>query len=164
MSTGVPELDTILGGGLTGNRSYLLEGTPGGGKTTLALQFLLEGARAGEPALYITLSETAAELREVGRSHGWTLDGIELFELVSEDGLHPESEQSILDPSEVELGETIAGVMECVDRLRPVRVVFDSLSEMPENLLRKPFRMSGLAGAVTRALEPGRPLERSAQA
>lgn len=130
VSTGIPELDTILGGGLTGNRSYLLEGTPGSGKTTIALQFLLEGARAGEPGLYITLSETAAELREVGRSHGWTLDGIELFELVSEDGLHPESEQSILDPSEVELGETIAGVMECVDRLRPMRVVFDSLSEM----------------------------------
>lgn len=130
ISTGVPELDTILGGGLTGNRSYLLEGTPGSGKTTIALQFLLEGVRAGEPGLYITLSETAAELREVGRSHGWTLDGIELFELVSEDGLDPDSEQSILDPSEVELGETIAGVMECVDRLRPARVVFDSLSEM----------------------------------
>ena len=130
VSTGVPELDTILGGGLTAKRSYLLEGTPGSGKTTIALQFLLEGARAGEPGLYITLSETAAELREVGRSHGWTLDGIELFELVSEDGLHPESEQSILDPSEVELGETIAGVMECVDRLKPMRVVFDSLSEM----------------------------------
>ncbi len=130
VSTGVPELDTTLGGGLTAKRSYLLEGTPGSGKTTIALQFLLEGARAGEPGLYITLSETAAELREVGRSHGWTLDGIELFELVSEDVLHPESEQSILDPSEVELGETIAGVMECVDRLRPSRVVFDSLSEM----------------------------------
>ncbi len=112
VSTGVPELDTILGGGLTGNRSYLLEGTPGSGKTTIALQFLLEGVRAGEPGLYITLSETAAELREVGRSHGWSLDGIELFELVSEDGLDPDSEQSILDPSEVELGETIAGVME----------------------------------------------------
>lgn len=130
VSTGVPELDTILGGGLTANRSYLLEGTPGSGKTTIALQFLLEGVRAGESALYITLSETAEELREVGRSHGWALDGIELFELVSEDGLHPESEQSILDPSEVELGETIAGVMECVDRLKPARVVFDSLSEM----------------------------------
>lgn len=130
VSTGVPELDTILGGGLPGNRSYLLEGTPGSGKTTIALQFLLEGVRAGEPGLYITLSETAAELREVGRSHGWALDGIELFELVSEDGLDPDSEQSILDPAEVELGETIAGVMECVDRLRPSRVVFDSLSEM----------------------------------
>lgn len=130
ISTGIGELDHILGGGLTTNRSYLLEGTPGSGKTTIALQFLLEGARMGEKGLYITLSETAAELREVARSHHWDLDGIELFELVSEDGLDPDSEQSILEPSEVELGETIQGVIECVDRLRPSRVVFDSLSEM----------------------------------
>ncbi|MDP1914381.1 ATPase domain-containing protein [Brevundimonas sp.] len=130
ISTGTAELDTVLGGGLTANRSYLLEGTPGSGKTTIALQFLLEGVRQDERGLYITLSETAAELKDVAHSHGWTLDGIELFELVSEDGLHPESEQSILDPSEVELGETIAGVMACVERLQPSRVVFDSLSEM----------------------------------
>ena len=130
VSTGIADLDNILGGGLTKDRAYLLEGTPGSGKTTIALQFLLEGARAGEKGLYITLSETAAELREVARSHSWTLDDIELFELVSEDGLDPESEQSILEPSEVELGETIQGVMDCVDRLRPSRVVFDSLSEM----------------------------------
>ncbi|MGZ9099172.1 MAG: ATPase domain-containing protein [Brevundimonas sp.] len=131
VSTGIADLDAVLGGGgLTAGRSYLLEGTPGSGKTTIALQFLLEGARQNEPGLYITLSETAEELREVGASHGWSLDGIELFELVSEEGLDPESEQSILDPSEVELGETIAGVIDCVDRLRPVRVVFDSLSEM----------------------------------
>jgi circadian clock protein KaiC len=128
ISTGVA--DDILGGGLTKARSYLLEGTPGSGKTTIALQFLLEGAHVGERGLYITLSETAAELREVARSHNWTLDEIELFELVSEEGLDPESEQSILEPSEVELGETIGGVIECVDRLRPSRVVFDSLSEM----------------------------------
>jgi circadian clock protein KaiC len=130
ISTGIAELDDILGGGLTKARSYLLEGTPGSGKTTIALQFLLEGARVGERGLYITLSETAAELREVARSHNWSLDQIELFELVSEEGLDPESEQSILEPSEVELGETIEGVIECVDRLRPSRVVFDSLSEM----------------------------------
>lgn len=130
ISTGVVELDNILGGGLTADRSYLLEGTPGSGKTTIALQYLLEGARQGDRGLYITLSETAAELREVSASHGWSLDGIELFELVNEDGLDPDSEQSILDPSEVELGETIQGVMDCVDRLRPARVVFDSLSEM----------------------------------
>jgi circadian clock protein KaiC len=130
ISTGIADLDDILGGGLTKARSYLLEGTPGSGKTTIALQFLLEGAAAGERGLYITLSETAAELREVARSHNWSLDDIELFELVSEDGLDPESEQSILEPSEVELGETIEGVIECVDRLRPSRVVFDSLSEM----------------------------------
>ncbi|MES2904264.1 MAG: ATPase domain-containing protein [Pseudomonadota bacterium] len=128
--TGIAEFDTVLGGGLTPNRSYLLEGTPGTGKTTIALQFLLEGARAGEKGLYITLSETAAELREVAKSHDWSLDGIELFELVNEDGLDPDSEQSILDPSEVELGETINGVRERVDALRPARVVFDSLSEM----------------------------------
>ena len=130
VSTGIADLDNILGGGLTKDRAYLLEGTPGSGKTTIALQFLLEGARAGERGLYITLSETAAELREVARSHNWSLKDIELFELVNEDGLDPDSEQSILEPSEVELGETIQGVMECVDRLRPSRVVFDSLSEM----------------------------------
>lgn len=130
ISVGIPDLDNILGGGLTTNRAYLLEGTPGSGKTTIALQFLLEGARHGESGLYITLSETAAELREVGRSHNWDLSDIELFELVSGDGLDPDAEQSILEPSEVELGETIQGVMECVDRLKPSRVVFDSLSEM----------------------------------
>ena len=130
ISTGIPELDSVLGGGLTAQRVYLMEGTPGSGKTTIALKFLLEGVSKGEPGLYITLSETAAELREVARSHRWSLDGIELFELIAEDGLDLESEQSILDPSEVELGETIQGVMECVDRIRPARIVFDSLSEL----------------------------------
>lgn len=130
ISTGIKELDDILGGGLTANRSYLLEGTPGSGKTTIALQFLLEGAMREEKGLYITLSETAVELREVAKSHDWVLDGIELFELVNEQGLDPDSEQSILEPSEVELGETIQGVIDCVDRLRPSRIVFDSLSEM----------------------------------
>lgn len=130
VSTGIAELDNVLGGGLTADRSYLLEGTPGSGKTTIALQFLLEGERSGERGLYITLSETAAELREVAQSHNWSLGGIELFELVNEEGLDPDSEQSILEPSEVELGETLKGVRECVDRIRPTRVVFDSLSEM----------------------------------
>ena len=130
ISTGIPDLDNVLGGGLTAQRVYLLEGTPGSGKTTIALQFLLDGAREGEKGLYITLSETAAELREVARSHNWSLDDVEIFELVSEDGLDLDSEQSILEPSEVELGETIKGVMDCVDRFRPSRVVFDSLSEL----------------------------------
>lgn len=130
ISTGIREFDAILGGGLTGERVYLLEGTPGSGKTTIALQFLLEGAARREPGLYITLSETSAELKEVARSHNWTLDNIDLFELISEDGLDLDTEQSILEPSEVELGETIRGVMECVDRIRPKRIVFDSLSEL----------------------------------
>ena len=128
--TGIADLDDVLGGGLTAHRSYLLEGTPGSGKTTIAMQFLIEGARLGESGLYITLSETIAELREVAASHGWPLDGIELFELVTEHGLDPDSEQSILEPSEVELGETLRGVRECVDRVKPSRVVLDSLSEM----------------------------------
>ena len=89
ISIGIADLDNILGGGLTASRSYLVEGTPGSGKTTIALQFLLEGARRGEKGLYITLSETAAELREVARSHNWDLSDIELFELVSSDGLDP---------------------------------------------------------------------------
>jgi circadian clock protein KaiC len=130
ISTGIADFDTILGGGLTPERVYLLEGTPGSGKTTIALQFLLDGAARGEVGLYITLSETAAELTEVARSHHWSLDGIELFEMINEEGLDLDTEQSILEPSEVELGETIRGVMEVVDRVRPKRVVFDSLSEL----------------------------------
>ena len=130
VSTGISELDNVLDGGLTKHRTYLLEGAPGSGKTTIALQFLLQGAALGERGLYITLSETATELREVAKSHGWQLSDIELFELVSGEGLDPDSEQSILEPSEVELGETIQGVIECIDRVRPARVVFDSLSEM----------------------------------
>jgi circadian clock protein KaiC len=129
VSSGVEGLDDILGGGLTKQRLYLLEGTPGTGKTTLALQFLLEGARAGESGLYVTLSETAEELRAVAASHGWSLDGIELYELVNEDGLGPESEQSILHPSEIELGETVQSIMARVRELKPKRVVFDSLSD-----------------------------------
>ncbi len=130
ITTGVPGLDDILCGGLTRNRVYLVEGSPGAGKTTLALQFLMDGARRGETGLYITLSETAEELREIAASHGWSLDGITLFELVNDVGLDPDSEQSILHPSEVELGETIKSVTREVDRLAPARVVFDSLSEM----------------------------------
>jgi circadian clock protein KaiC len=129
-STGVPGLDDILGGGLPTDHLYLVEGTPGSGKTTLGIQFLRQGAAQGETGLYVTLSETAEELRTVAASHGWDLDGIDLFELVTEEGLSPDAEQSILHPSEIELGETTRGVMAAVERLRPARVVFDSLSEM----------------------------------
>jgi circadian clock protein KaiC len=139
ISTGIPDLDDILSGGLTAKRVYLLEGAPGSGKTTLALQFLMEGAKAGERCLYITLSETSAELTEVAHSHGWSLSQVELFELVSEDGLDPDTVQSILDPSELELGETTRGVIDCVTRLKPSRVVFDSLSEL-RLLAQNPLR------------------------
>jgi circadian clock protein KaiC len=128
--TGVPGLDDVLGGGLPTNHVYLVEGDPGSGKTTLGLHFLREGVRNGEKGLYVTLSETAAELHTVAASHGWTLAGIELFELVSNEGLSPELEQSILHPSQIELGETVRGVISAVERLQPQRVVFDSLSEM----------------------------------
>jgi circadian clock protein KaiC len=138
-STGVPGLDDVLGGGLPTNHLYLVEGDPGSGKTTLGLQFLRQGVADGEKGLYVTLSETASELRTVAASHGWDLQGIELFELVSSEGLSPEAEQSILHPSEVELGETVAGVISAVDRLRPERVVFDSLSEM-RLLAQNPLR------------------------
>ncbi|RYF33228.1 MAG: circadian clock protein KaiC [Comamonadaceae bacterium] len=129
-STGVAGLDSVLGGGLPRGHLYLLEGTPGAGKTTLGLQFLMAGLAHGERVLYVTLSETTTELGIVAASHGWSLDGIEVFELVTEEGLSPSAEQSILYPAEVELGETTRGVMSAVERLSPMRVVFDSLSEM----------------------------------
>lgn len=136
---GVPGLDEILAGGLTRGRLFLLEGTPGTGKTTLGLQFLLEGVARGEKGLYVTLSESADELRASAASHGWSLDGIELYELVNELGLDPDSEQSVLHPSEVELGETVREVIERIDDLRPDRVVFDSLSEL-RLLAQNPLR------------------------
>jgi circadian clock protein KaiC len=138
-STGIPGLDHILGGGLPANHLYLVEGTPGAGKTTLGLQFLRRGVESGEAGLYITLSETAAELRTVARTHGWSLEGVEVFELVTEEGLSPDAEQSILHPSEIELGETTRGVMAAAERIRPKRVVFDSLSEM-RLLAQNPLR------------------------
>jgi circadian clock protein KaiC len=139
VSTGIPGLDEVLCGGLTPERLYLLEGTPGTGKTTLALQFLLDSAAHGERGLYVTLSETADELRAAAATHGWLLDGIEVYELVNEMGLDPDSEQSILHPSEIELGETVRDVIARVDDLKPTRVVFDSLSEL-RLLAQNPLR------------------------
>lgn len=130
VSTGVKGLDEVLYGGLTPNRIYLVEGSPGAGKTTLALQFLLEGAAQGEQGLYITLSETTRELQDVAASHGWSLDSLQIHELVSEDGLDQDAEQSILHASEVELNETVNEVIAKVKAHAPQRVVFDSLSEM----------------------------------
>jgi circadian clock protein KaiC len=128
--TGIAGLDDVLGGGLPQRHVYLVEGTPGSGKTTLGLQFLQAGRARDERGLYVTLSETADELHIVAKSHGWTLDGIDVFELVTQEGLSPDLEQSILYPSEVELGETTRAVMSAVERFQPDRLVFDSLSEM----------------------------------
>ncbi len=139
VSTGIPGLDDILSGGLTADQLYLLEGTPGTGKTTLSVQFLRDGAARGERGLYVTLSETAEELRAAAATHGWSLDAIEIYELVSELGLDADSEQSILHPSEVELGETVREVIGRVDDLKPARVVFDSLSEL-RLLAQNPLR------------------------
>lgn len=129
-STGTKGLDHILCGGLPAYRLYLVEGTPGTGKTTLALGFLLEGRKREERGLYITLSETPDELEAVARSHGMSLDGIDLFELVAENEFSAENEQSLLHPSEVELGETVRGIIEQVEKVNPARVVLDSLSEL----------------------------------
>jgi circadian clock protein KaiC len=124
-------LDDVLGGGLAPNRLYLVEGAPGSGKTTLALGFLLAGRDRGEPGLYVTLSETAEELRSVAASHGWALDGIALFELAAaEAALDPKRETTLLHPWEVELGETVGLITAEVERTGAVQVVFDSLSEM----------------------------------
>jgi len=129
---GVPGFDDVLCGGLARNRLYLIEGPPGSGKTTLALQFLFEGASLGEQGLYITLSETEEELRETATSHGWSIpDNIEVFELVPPESLLDEKQQqSLLYSSDLELGETTTRIFEAMERIKPVRVVLDSLSEI----------------------------------
>lgn len=131
-STGITGLDNVLNGGLPGGHLYLFEGEPGTGKTTLGIHFLLAGLAVGETGLYVTLSETGEELKTVALSHGWDLEqpGLSIFELVSPDELGPEAEQSIIHPAELELSETVQGVMTQVQATRPKRVVFDSLSEM----------------------------------
>ena len=130
-ATGIAGLDEILGGGLTRQRLYLIEGPPGGGKTTLALHFLLEGGRKGESGLYITLSETELELRSVAASHGWSLEGMHIYEVTpNQDALKGDQQYTVFHPAEVELSETTRAIREMVDRVKPMRVVFDSLSEL----------------------------------
>lgn len=131
LSSGIAGLDAILRGGFTRDRLYLLEGAPGSGKTTLALQFLLEGARRGERVLYVTLSETAVELRAVAEAHDWSLDGIHIHEVLpSESILDPQEQYSIFHPSDVESGTVTKGILGIVGELAPSRVVLDSLSEL----------------------------------
>jgi len=131
-ATGVPGLDEILAGGLIKGRLYLVEGSPGTGKTTLASQFLMTGAEAGETVLYITLSETEEELRAGAASHGWTFGpGFEVFELVPPESLlNDDQQQSLLYSSDLELGETTKRIFEAFERIKPSRVVLDSLSEI----------------------------------
>ncbi|ALM84072.1 ATPase domain-containing protein [Bordetella sp. N] len=140
ISTGNEGLDDILAGGLDRDRMYLYEGNPGTGKTTIAMQFLLEGARLGEKVLYIALSETRHEISLVAERHGWNLDGIEIFELIpSETTLDPERELTVLYPAEVELNETTKLILDRVDAINPTRVVLDSLSEL-RMLAQTPLR------------------------
>ena len=131
ITTGIEGLDKVLHGGFTADRLYLIEGMPGSGKTTLAFQFLLEGVQRGEQVLYLTLSETRSEVEGMADSHGWSLDGISVSELMpSEDALEPDEQYTVFHPSEVELSETTRRILDEVERVKPTRIVFDSLSEL----------------------------------
>lgn len=136
---GIAGLDEILDGGLSPNHMYLVDGDPGTGKTTIGLQFLMEGRQQGERTMYVTLSETEAELKASAESHGWSLDGIEIFELGASEAAVSNEAYTLFHPSEVELQETVETVLEAIRSLTPRRVVIDSLSEM-RLLAREPLR------------------------
>lgn len=139
ISTGVPGLDALLRGGIPADRLHLIEGRPGTGKTTLALQFLLAGVREGERAVYVTLSETAAELEAVALSHGWTLDGMDVCQLRTSHSLAQDERYTLYHPSEIELDEVSDEMFRTFDRVQPHRVALDSLSEL-RLLARDPLR------------------------
>jgi circadian clock protein KaiC len=129
--TGIVGLDDVLGGGLTASRVYLVEGNPGAGKTTMSLQYLLEGVRREEPGIYVTLSETKQELLAAAASHGWSLEGLEIVELVAQErDLDPANQDTMFHPSEIQLGVTTKAILSAIERVRPKRVVIDSLSEV----------------------------------
>ena len=140
LSTGVPGLDTILGGGLTSDRLFLIEGEPGTGKTTLALQFLNEGVRRGESGSYITLAETRVELNAVAAAHGWSMSGIHVEDIIPDENiLHPEQQFTIFHLSEIEMGMTTQRILHAIEKFKPTRVVLDSLSEL-QLLAESPLR------------------------
>lgn len=131
VSTGITGLDDVLKGGFPQGHFFLLEGEPGTGKTTLGLQFLMDGARRGEKSLYVTLSESQREIEKVARSHRWSLEGVTIFEYTpTEDSLRPEDQYSAFHPSEVEFQDTTQNILREVERVQPTRVVLDSLSEI----------------------------------
>jgi circadian clock protein KaiC len=139
LSSGIDALDAILGGGFVKGRIHLVEGAPGTGKTTMGLQFLMKGRDQGEKTLYITLSESKEELQAVAQAHGWSLDGVEIFELAAAADFYGGAGQTVFHSSEVELGETTRELFDAIGRSRPARLVLDSLSEMrllAENPLR----------------------------
>jgi circadian clock protein KaiC len=138
VSTGIQGLDQILGGGLPAQRLYLVQGSPGSGKTTLTLQFLLEGVRQGEPCLYVSLSETPEEVRGVADAHGWSLEGLSIYQAGADDATLG-GENTLFEPSEVELGERMRGILGEVERIQPTRVVLDSCSEL-RLLAQSPLR------------------------
>lgn len=130
-ATGIERLDDVLGGGFPQGHFFLLEGVPGTGKTTVGLQFLMAGAALGEKVLYVTLSESAAEIQKVARSHGWSLKGVTIFEFTpTEESLRPEDQYSAFHPSEIEFQDTTQTILKKVEEIKPKRIVLDSLSEI----------------------------------
>jgi circadian clock protein KaiC len=131
LSTGIEGLDDVLGGGFPKGHFFLVEGEPGAGKTTLGLQFLIAGAQKGEKVLYVTLSESTAEIQKVARSHGWSLDGVSIFEYTpTEESLRPEDQYSAFHPTEVEFQDTTQTILRKVEETEATRIVLDSLSEI----------------------------------
>jgi circadian clock protein KaiC len=150
--TGIDGLDNVLNGGFPANRVYLVQGDPGVGKTTMALQMLLDGAARGEPVLYVTLSETRDEIEGVAASHGWSLEPIHIYEMANtEDGVEPDAENTLYTPAEVELGERMRALLETIDRIQPRRVIIDSCSEL-RLLAGTPLRFRRQVLALKRGL------------
>jgi circadian clock protein KaiC len=147
--TGVAGLDTILGGGLIQDHVYLIEGDPGTGKTTLAMTFLLAGLEQGEAGLYVTMSESRDELLVIAAVHGWSLDGLEIFELTPTEANLPEDQYSFFHPEEIELSETVQTILKKVEEVKPRRLVLDSMAEL-RLLTREPQRYRKQALALKR--------------